>query len=336
MLAFIGRRLIGAVIVLFVITAVTFLIFYEIPRIAGASADDLAARYVGKSATQADIVLAKERLGLDQPIYQQYGSFVKGLFAGSEYSTGPTTEHCPAPCLGYSFQTQQPVFPDLVDRLPVTFSLAIGAAVIWLVSGVGIGVLSALRKGTVFDRAAMGVALAGVSLPIFFTGLLSLSVFSYKFGWFPGGGSYTPFRDNPGKWAYDLVLPWVTLAFLYAALYARLTRAGVLETQNEDYIRTARAKGLSERKVVGKHILRATLTPILTIFGLDLGLLLGGAVLTETTFSLPGLGQYTVQALDHNDLPKLLGVTLLLAIFVVLANLIVDVLYAVVDPRVRL
>ena len=336
MLAFIGRRLLGALIVLFVISAVVFVIFYEVPKLAGASADDLAARYVGKSATQQDIEAAADRLGLKDPIYVQYGHYLKGLVVGEDYGTGPSTDHCPAPCLGYSFQRQQPVLPDLVDRLPVTFSLAIGAAVLWLLGGVSIGVLSALRKGTVFDRAAMGVALAGVSLPIFFTGLLSLSVFSYRFGWFPGGGSYTPFTHNPAKWAYDLILPWVTLAFLYAALYARLTRAGVLDTMNEDYIRTARAKGLSERTVVGKHILRAVLTPILTIFGLDLGVLLGGAVLTETTYSLPGLGSYTVQALSQNDLPKLLGVTLLLAIFVVLANLIVDVLYAVVDPRVRL
>ncbi|MFI7587518.1 ABC transporter permease [Spongisporangium articulatum] len=336
MLAYIVRRLIGAVLVLLVITAMVFIIFYEVPKLGGASSNDLAARYVGKSATQEQIEAAAEKLGLNDPIYVQYGNFLKGLFAGEDYDTGVGTDHCSAPCLGYSFQTQQPVLPDLMSRLPVTFSLAIGAAVIWLTLGVGTGVLSALRKGTVFDRAAMGVALAGVSLPIFFTGLLSLSVLSYRFGWFPGGGSYTPFHENPLNWAYDLFLPWVTLAFLYAALYARLTRAGVLETMNEDYIRTARAKGLPEKTVIGKHVMRSVLTPVLTTFGLDIGVLLGGAVLTETTYSLPGLGSYTVQALGHNDLPKLLGVTLLLAIFVVFANLIVDVLYAVVDPRVRL
>jgi peptide/nickel transport system permease protein len=182
----------------------------------------------------------------------------------------------------------------------------------------------------------MSVALAGVSLPIFFTGLLSLSIFSYTLHIFPPGGSYTPLADNPALWAYDLILPWVTLAFLYAAAYARLTRAGMLETMNEDFVRTARAKGLPERTVVIKHGLRSALTPILTIFGLDLGLLMGGAILTETTFSLPGIGQYAVIALRANDLPKVLGVTLIAAFFIVLANLVVDLLYAVVDPRVRI
>nr|WP_269329234.1 ABC transporter permease [Kineosporia babensis] len=224
----------------------------------------------------------------------------------------------------------------MIDRLPVTLSLAAGAAVVWVLVGVGVGVLSALRRGTVFDRAAMAVALAGVSLPVFFTGLLALSVFSYTLDIFPPGGSFTPITENPFDWAYSLVLPWVTLAFLYAAGYARLTRAGMLETMNEDYIRTARAKGLAERTVVLKHALRSTLTPVLTIFGLDLGLLIGGAILTESTFSLPGLGTYTVQAISSNDLPKVLGVTMLAATFVVIANLVVDILYAVIDPRVRL
>jgi peptide/nickel transport system permease protein len=181
----------------------------------------------------------------------------------------------------------------------------------------------------------MSVALAGVSLPIFFTGLLSLSIFSYGLGWTAPGGASPMDATSPLNWAYRMILPWITLAFLYAAAYARLTRAGMLETMNEDYIRTARAKGLRERDVVIKHGLRAALTPILTIFGLDLGLLLGGAILTETTFSLPGLGQYAVQAITNNDLPKVLGVTLLAAVFIIFANLVVDLLYAVVDPRVR-
>jgi peptide/nickel transport system permease protein len=234
------------------------------------------------------------------------------------------------------FITQNPVWPDLLNRLPVTLSLAVGAALLWLLGGVATGVLSALRKGSVFDRTAMGIALAGVSLPIFFTGLLSLSIFSYTLGWTAPGGSYTPFMENPGLWAYDLILPWITLAFLYAAGYARLTRAGMLETMNEDYIRTARAKGLPERTVVVKHGLRSALTPILTIFGLDLGLLLGGAILTESTFSLNGVGKYAIDAVVSNDLPKVLGVVILGAFFIILANLVVDILYAVVDPRVRL
>lgn len=323
-------------ILLFIVTAVTFAIFFLVPRLGGASADDLASRYVGKSAGQEQIHNTAVRLGFTDPLYVQYGRFVKGLVVGQEYNYGAGVEHCPAPCFGYSFLTQQPVWPDLVSRIPVTASLAGGAAFIWLITGVGTGIVSALRRGSVLDRSLMSVALAGVSLPIFFTGLLSLSIFSYGLGWTQQGGINPLDETNPLWWAYDLILPWVTLAFLYAAAYARLTRAGMLETMNEDFVRTARAKGLPERTVVIKHGLRSALTPILTIFGLDLGLLMGGAILTETTFSLPGIGQYAVIALRANDLPKVLGVTLVAAFFIVLANLIVDVLYAVVDPRVRI
>ncbi len=337
MISYILRRLVAAVVLLFMVSLATFAIFFLVPRLAGSSADDLASRYVGRTASAAQVHERAEQLGFTDSFASQYGKFVKGIVAGRTYDLGgPAPVDCPAPCLGYSFITQNPVLPDLKDRLPVTLSVAAGGAVIWLLAGVSTGVISALKRGSIFDRAAMGVALAGVSLPIFFTGLLALSVFSYGLHWFPAGGSYTPLLDNPFKWAADLFLPWVTLAFLYAAGYARLTRAGMLETMNEDYIRTARAKGLPERIVVLKHALRSTLTPVLTIFGLDLGLLLGGAILTESTYSLPGLGAYTVQAIQANDLPKVLGVTLVAALFVVFANLVVDLLYAVIDPRVRL
>ncbi|MEO6996622.1 MAG: ABC transporter permease [Terracoccus sp.] len=335
MLTYLIRRLVAAVVLLFIVSAATFAIFFLVPRIGGATADDLASRYVGKSAGPQQIHEAAVRLGFTDPIWLQYGRFAKGIVAGADYNTGAGVEHCPAPCLGYSFLTQNPVLPDLLNRLPVTLSLASGAAVLWLFGGVATGVVSALKRGSPLDRGAMGIALAGVSLPIFFTGLLSLTIFSYGLGWTAGGGSYTPITQNPAAWAYDLLLPWITLSFLYAAAYARLTRAGMLETMNEDYIRTARAKGLRERDVVVKHGLRAALTPILTIFGLDLGLLLGGAILTETTFSLPGIGKYAVDAITNNDLPKVLGVTLLGASFIIVANFIVDLLYAVVDPRVR-
>jgi peptide/nickel transport system permease protein len=333
---YIIRRLIAAVLMLVVVSIVTFAIFFVIPRLAGVTATEFASRYVGSKGANAETVAAlAQKLGLNDPLTVQYGRWIKGIVAGANFDTGASVEHCPAPCLGYSFITQNPVLPDILDRLPVTISLALGAAVIWLVFGVATGVVSALRKGSVLDRGAMGVALAGVSLPIFFTGLLALSIFSYRLHLFPGGSSYTPLTENPARWAYDLFLPWVTLAFLYAAAYARLTRAGMLETMNEDYIRTARAKGLPERTVVVKHGLRATLTPIITIFGLDLGLLLGGAILTESTFSLPGIGQYAVLAITNNDLPKVLGVTLVAAFFIVIANLVVDLAYAVADPRVR-
>ena len=336
MARYIIRRVLAAVLMLFVVSAVTFAIFFLVPRLGGATADDLASRYVGKTANAAQIGGMAQKLGFHDPLYVQYGRFLKGIFLGSEYNIGPRTEHCPAPCFGYSFITQNPVWPDLVDRMQVTVSLAVGAALLWLVAGVATGVLSALRRGSLFDRAAMGVALAGVSMPIFFTGLLSLSIFAYTLHLFPPGGSYTPITQNPAEWAYDLTLPWVTLAFLNAAGYARLTRAGMLETMNEDFIRTARAKGLRERTVVLKHGLRSALTPIATIFGLDLGLLLGGAILTESTYSLPGIGKYAIDAINNNDLPKVLGVTMVGAFFIVFANLAVDILYAVIDPRVRL
>ena len=333
--AYVVRRMIAAVILLLIVTAATFVVFFLVPRLAGATPEDLASRYVGRTASPEVIHQIATKLGFTDPVWVQYGRFVKGLVLGADYSTGPTTVHCPAPCFGYSFLTQNPVLPDLLDRLPVTMSLAAGGALIWLLAGVSTGVISALRRGSIFDRAAMGVALAGVSLPIFFTGLLALAIFSYWLGITAPGGSYVPIEENPLHWAYDLLLPWVTLAFLYAAGYARLTRAGMLDTMGEDFIRTARAKGLPERTVVLKHGLRSALTPILTIFGLDLGLLLGGAILTESTYSLPGIGKYSVDAVVNNDLPKVLGVVLVGSIFIIVANLVVDLLYAVVDPRVR-
>jgi peptide/nickel transport system permease protein len=334
-ISYIIRRLFAAVLLLLVVSMITFAIFYLVPRIAGAGPETLAARYVGRTASADTVHRMAQNLGFYDPIYVQYWNWLKDIFTGADYNLGTSIEHCARPCLGYSFIDNTPVWPDLVDRAPVTFSLAIGAAFLWVIFGVSIGVLSALRRGSVFDRAAMTVALAGVSLPIFFTGLIALAFVSYKLGIGAAGGSYTPFTQNPAEWAYDLLLPWITLAFLFSAQYARLTRAGMLETMGEDYIRTARAKGLKERRVVVKHGLRGALTPIITIFGLDIGLLLGGAILTEKTFSLNGLGKYVIDAIDKQDLPKILGATLLATFFIVLANLVVDLLYAVVDPRVR-
>ncbi|HEX5988353.1 MAG TPA: ABC transporter permease [Nocardioides sp.] len=335
MVTYLIRRIVAAIVLLFVVSVITFSIFYLVPRFAGATPESLATRYVGRTADVETVQLTAERLGFYDPIWVQYGRWAKGIVAGAEYDMGAQQVECPAPCFGYSFITRQAVFPELMDRAPVTFALAIGASILWLVTGVSIGVLSALKRGSFFDRFAMIFALAGVSMPIFWTGLMALSIFSYKLNITAPGGSYTPFTQNPAEWAYDMLLPWITLSLLFSAQYARLTRAGMLETMNEDYVRTARAKGLVERRVVVKHGLRGALTPIVTIFGLDFGLLIGGAVLTERVFSLNGLGNYAVQGIFANDLPKILGVTLLAACFVVVANLIVDILYAVVDPRVR-
>jgi peptide/nickel transport system permease protein len=334
--AFIIRRLIATVFLLIVVSMITFAIFFLIPRLAGQNAYQLAAELIGQSATQsrATIIAIEDKLGFNLPLYVQYGRFLRALVFGEHYNIGTSTSYCPPPCFGYSFRSEQPVWPLMVSSMPVTISLVVGAAILWLVGGVTIGVISALKRGTVFDRFSMLVALAGVSLPIFFTGLIALELFSYKWPVFPNV-TYVGITTNPLLWARNLVLPWITLAFLYAALYARLTRAGMLETMSEDYIRTARAKGLPERTVIVKHGLRAALTPIITIFGMDLGALLGGAIITEHTFSINGLGQFTMLAIENQDLPEILGVTMLTAFFIVIANLVVDILYAVVDPRVR-
>ncbi|WP_329123166.1 ABC transporter permease [Streptomyces sp. NBC_01465] len=334
MAAYIIRRVFGAVLLLLIVSAVTFAIFFLVPRLAGQTMDSLAAQYVGKDANKESIAAVKENLGFNHPLYVQYWHFVKQIFVGADYKFGPDASHCSVPCFGYSFKSHVEVWPAISSRIPVTFSLAIGAAVIWLVSGVATGVLSALRKGSLLDRLFMGVALAGVSLPIFFTGMLALGVFTVQWPIWESI-QYVPFADNPGEWAWNLLIPWCSLAFLYSALYARLTRAGMLETMGEDYIRTARAKGLRESKVIAKHGLRAALTPIVTIFGMDFGLLIGGAVITETVFSFPGLGQYAIQGVQQNDLPIVMGVTLIAAFFIVICNLLVDLVYAAIDPRVR-
>ena len=335
MTAYIIRRLIAAFLLLFVVSLVTFVIFFEVPKFAGESTSQLAAQYVGRDPSPEAIAAVEKNLGFDQPLLVQYWHFIFRIFAGENFKYGPDAAYCHVPCFGYSFKTHLEVWPDITSRLPVTLSLALGAAVIWVFSGVLVGVISALRPGSIWDRFSMTIALAGVSLPVFFTGLLAKSLFVYNGVHLWKDITYVPITTDPVQWASNLVLPWITLAFLYAALYARLTRAGMLETMSEDYIRTARAKGLRERTVIVKHGLRAALSPILTIFGLDLGLLLGGAVLTETVFSLPGIGQYAYQSIQNNDLPKILAVVMLAAFFIVVANLVVDILYAVVDPRVR-
>lgn len=335
MITFVIRRLIATVFLLVLVSMITFAIFFLLPKLGGQTTYGLATEYVGRNPTRAAVLQVEQQLGLNQPVYLQYWHYLSAIVAGEHYNAGPQSVYCPPPCFGYSFKSQQPVWPQMTSDIPVTASLAIGAAVIWLCSGVTIGVISALKRGQIVDRLSMGIALAGVSLPIFFTGQIALALFSYKWAIFPSV-QYVGITSNPLLWAKNLVLPWVTLAFLYAALYARLTRAGMLETMSEDYIRTARAKGLPERTVIAKHALRAVLTPIVTIFGLDLGLLIGGAILTEITYSLHGLGWFTIQAIQNQDFPEIMGVVMLAAFFIVIANMVVDILYAVIDPRVRL
>jgi peptide/nickel transport system permease protein len=336
-IAFIFRRLFAAVLLLALVSFITFVIFFGVPHLAGQTNYDIALEYTGRSPTNATVLAVEHQLGLDQPFLTQFWQFLSGIVTGRHYNSGPNQAWCPPPCFGYSFKNQLPVWPQMISTVSVTLSLAVGAAVLWLLGGVAIGVISALRRGRPVDRISMLAALAGVSLPVFFTGQIvqTMFVYGHPFTIFPSI-QYVPFGSNPLSWAENMFLPWVVLAFLYAALYARLTRAGMLETMHEDYIRTARAKGLPERVVIFKHGLRAALTPIVTIFGMDLGLLLGGAIITEHTFSLYGLGQFTVLAINNQDLPEIMGVTLLAAGAIVIANLVVDILYAVVDPRVRL
>ncbi|MER7935449.1 ABC transporter permease [Streptomyces sp. NPDC093272] len=331
MLAYLIRRLFAAAVMLVVIVMVVFGIFFLVPKWAGV---DIAASFVGKQADPAAVEAVRQKLGLSDPIYSQVWEFFKGIFVGRTYSGGGDVTHCAAPCFGYSFRSEQAVWPVLTDRFPVTLGLALGAAVLWLIFGVAAGVLSALKRGTIWDRGAMVVALAGVSLPIYFTGLLSLAIFAFGLKWIDA--QYVPLDQSIGGWFGGMILPWITLAFLYAAMYARITRATMLEILGEDYIRTARAKGLKEQTVIGKHAMRSTMTPILTMLGMDLGALIGGAILTESTFNLPGLGRAVLDAIRNQDLPIILGVTLITSLAVLIANLVVDILYAVIDPRVRL
>ncbi|MFF2808217.1 ABC transporter permease [Streptomyces sp. NPDC058000] len=327
MIRYTGRRLLSVIGVLIAVAAITFIIFYVLPS-------DPAAAACGKSCSSERLAAIRAHMGLDQPLWRQFGDFVTGIFTGRTMGSGQYTLHCHFPCLGYSYENSEAVWDLLVDRLPVSVSLAFGAAVIWLVLGLSTGVVAALRKDTFTDRALMVGAVAAASLPVYFTSMMLIYGVIRIAGLLPYP-SYVPFGDNPLGWASNLLLPWLALAILYAAMYARQSRSSMIETMAEPYIRTARAKGLPRRTVVIKHGLRAGMTPILTIFGMDLGGLLAGAVITESIFGLPGIGRLFYGALSSGDQPVILGVTLLAATFIVIANLAVDLLYAVVDPRVR-
>ncbi|MFD5699883.1 ABC transporter permease [Streptomyces lasiicapitis] len=327
MILYIGRRLLGVIGVLIAIAAVTFTIFYVLPS-------DPAAAACGKSCSTERLAAIREHMGLDEPMWRQFMDFVTGIFTGRTLGTGQYELHCDFPCLGYSYENSESVWDLLMDRLPVSASLALGAAVLWLALGLSAGVAAALRKDTLTDKVLMVGAVAAASLPVYFTSMMLIYGLIRTAGLLPYP-SYVPFGDNPADWASNLLLPWVALAILYAAMYARQSRSSMIETMAEPYIRTARAKGLPRRTVVVKHGLRAGMTPILTIFGMDLGGLLAGAVITESIFGLPGIGRLFYGALSSGDQPVILGVTLLAATFIVVANLAVDLLYAVVDPRVR-
>ncbi len=319
MTRYVIRRLLYVILVILVITFISYVVFFLMPS------GNPAVQFAGKSPTKALIHQIEKQFGLNHPWYVQYGIFVKHLFLGDQYGW---------PGFGESYNTREPVKNELFSRAWVTFQLAVGAAVVWLAMGIPIGIVSALRRRTLIDRASMGFALFGVSAPVFVLGLLSLWIFWQHLRILPGTG-YTSFSSNPAEWFLQFLQPWVVLSLLFAAFYARMVRGNLLETMSEDYIRTARAKGLPERRVVFKHGLRASLTPVVTMFGMDFGLLLGGAIITETVFNLPGLGTYVVQAVNDQNLPAVVGVVVLAAFFVAFFNLVVDILYAYLDPRVR-
>src|SRR4051794_26738427 len=325
MLIYIARRLVWTLAVVAVVLLVTFLVFFKLP------AGNPAVRFAGKTPTPENIARIEHQMGFDKPWYEQFGDFTLNFVRGDEYGW---------PGFGYDWVNNEPVLPQIEAGTPRTLALIVGAATIWLILGVAIGVLSAVKRRTFFDRAAMSFALFGISAPVFWLGLMALWIFWFKwnewFGWsLIGGTGYVAFSDDPAGFFHHMVGPWVVLALLFAAFYARVTRGNLLEALGEDYIRTARAKGLSESRVIFKHGLRASLTPIVTMFGLDIALLVGGAVITESVFNLGGLGYKTIFAARNQDLPLVIAVVLIASTAVAVANLVVDVVYAYLDPRVR-
>ncbi|HEX2072036.1 MAG TPA: ABC transporter permease [Thermoleophilaceae bacterium] len=313
MTGFVVRRLAQMVVVLFAVSVLTFAIFNVIPN------GDPAARMAGKSPTESQIEAIRAEWGFDEPLPVQYVRTMEQVLGGS----------------AISYFTQLNVREEILRGLPRTLSLAIGAAILWMAFGVALGLLGAMRAGRASDRLITFVALVGVSLPVFWLGALLSHYLGFKAGWFPNGG-YVPLTEDPLGWAYHLVLPCATLAVLFIGFYSRVLRSSVLDTMGEDYVRTARAKGLGERQVLLRHVLRNSLIPIVTLWGLDFGAVVaGGAILTEVVFDLQGVGQYAAESVGQLDVPPVLAVTLFGAFFIVVANTIVDIAYAALDPRIR-
>lgn len=319
-------------VLLLAVSFVTFCLFQIGPA-------DPAAASCGQECTPERVEQARVALGMDQPFFVQYLNYLSGFFGPRMIGAPGAESVCPWPCLGKSFQTNENVTDVIARALPYTLSIAIGAVVMWTVLGVGLGLTAALRKGRAADKAIVGAASVGVSLPVPVTGLLLLLVFVSTLHWLPFTSNQISSPFGPagfGAWFLNYLLPWVALAILFSAQYIRITRNNMIETFGEDYMRTARAKGLAPRGIVFRHGVRAGITPIITMIGLDLGALLGGAVLTEQIFSVPGLGFTAVRAATSGDLPVTMAITMIAAFFIILANVIVDISYAFVDPRVRL
>ncbi len=330
------RRLVSVVAMVFLITATTFALFYASPI-------DPARYTCGKNCTPTILEGNRKALGYDKPVLVQYSNFIGGLFVGRDFPDNDELKaqhpeqivHCPAPCLGYSPSQHRTINEMVGEAWPISLSIALGAFILWMIVGVGGGIVAALNKGKWQDRTIVGSALVGFSLPTFFVGLVLLTFPAIKWGLVPIP-NYVPFGTSPVKWAQNLILPWVTLAFFFAASYVRLTRAYMIETMSEDYIRTANAKGVAKWAVIFRHGLRAVLTPIVTAAGLDLGGLLGGAIITESVFSMHGLGYLAVHSVTTMDLPTIVALVMIVSTFIVLANMVVDIAYGFIDPRVKL
>ncbi|ANW18328.1 ABC transporter permease [Streptomyces clavuligerus] len=324
MLQFLIRRLTGAVVIMFLIGAFTFFLFYAIPQ-------DFAQLACGKNCTPENIAVIRENLGLDKPITTQFWEFMGGIFSGRDFAAG----HCSAPCLGMSFETSEFVWDSIIDRFPLTLSLTVGGLVIFLTLGLGSGLLAAWKRGTPLDRVVSGASMVLSSFQIYFLGPIVLGLLVYSTGWMENP-KYVPFTENPGAWALGMLIPWLVMSTIFTAQYTRMSRSTMIEQLQEEHVRTARAKGMSQRYVFFRYAWRGSLTPIVTILGMDLSGLLAGAVVTEFTFDLAGIGRLAVSSSLHKDLPLTMGVMLFGAFFILMLNILVDLAYAYIDPRVRL
>ncbi|MEI5527779.1 ABC transporter permease [Streptomyces brasiliscabiei] len=324
MLQFLIRRLIGAVVIMFLIGAFTFFLFYTIPQ-------DFAQLSCGKNCSPENIAVIRENLGLDKPITTQFWEFMSGIVVGRDFAVG----HCSAPCLGVSFQSGNFVWDSIVDSFPLTLSLTLGGLVIFLVLGLGAGLLAAWKRGTAVDKAVSGASMVLSSFQIYFLGPIVLGIFVYSTGWMESP-KYVPITEDPVGWFMGLLIPWAVMATIFTAQYTRMARSTMIEQLSEEHVRTARAKGMKQRYVFFRYAWRGSLIPIVTIIGMDLSALLSGAVVTEFTFDLAGLGRLSVDSSLGKDIPATMGVMLFGAFFILMLNIIVDIAYAYIDPRVRL
>lgn len=324
MLRFLFRRSLGAIVILLIISAFTFFLFFAAPR-------DPALLACGKNCTPDAVAMIHKNLGLDKPVPVQYWLFMSGIVTGRDFAVG----HCPAPCFGYSFANGDPVWDTIVDRFPTTVSLTIGAAAVFLGVGVGTGMIAAWKQGKLIDKIFSSSSLVLSSMQIYFIGPIVLALLVYNLGWF-GQPKYVPITEDPVGWFLGLIIPWCVLSVIFTAQYTRMARSSMIEQLQEDHVRTAKAKGMASRTVFFRYAWRGSLIPIVTIFGIDLGSLFGGAMITEYTFALPGLGTLAVKSVQNTDLPMTMGVMLFAATFIILFNIVVDACYAFIDPRVRL